>query len=68
MPRAALRRPFGLRLSRPDLAGLAALVALWRRRARTRVQLSRLPPEILRDIGIGEREAEVEARKPFWRG
>jgi uncharacterized protein YjiS (DUF1127 family) len=26
-----------------------------------------LPPHLLRDIGLCEAEAELEARKPFWR-
>lgn len=45
---------------------LPALLALWHRRATTRAALRELPPERLRDIGLNEAEARLEAARPFW--
>ncbi|MEL7299797.1 MAG: DUF1127 domain-containing protein [Pseudomonadota bacterium] len=54
----------------PALATLFVLLALvvtkWAMRARTRAQLSDLPPHILEDIGVTEAEARREADKRFW--
>ncbi|MCK5362279.1 MAG: DUF1127 domain-containing protein [Gammaproteobacteria bacterium] len=43
-----------------------ATVALWRQRARQRVRLAEMPPEMLQDIGVSASAARVEAGKPFW--
>ncbi len=37
------------------------------RRARQRRDLARLPDHLLRDIGLGRGDVEVEINKPFWR-
>ena len=39
----------------------------WRKGARRRRELLRLPDAMLEDIGISRRDAWREARKPFWR-
>ncbi len=44
-----------------------ALLELWYRRWRSRRELARLPPRLLRDAGIRDLDAHAEARKPFWR-
>ena len=48
------------------LAHTWATVALWRQRARQRVRLAEMPPEMLQDIGVSASAARVEAGKPFW--
>lgn len=42
-------------------------LALWAERRRSRRALERLPPHMLKDIGLEPWRAEVEWRKPFWR-
>ena len=49
------------------LVSLALTVAAWELRHRTRKHLSHLPSETLRDIGLSEAAASLEAEKPFWR-
>jgi uncharacterized protein YjiS (DUF1127 family) len=53
------------------IARAVATVALWYRRAHDRRQLALMlstsPPGFLHDTSILCTEAEVEARKPFWR-
>ena len=39
----------------------------WYERRRGRVELTRMSPYELRDIGISRGEALFEAGKPFWR-
>jgi uncharacterized protein YjiS (DUF1127 family) len=46
---------------------LRTVLELWRHRAETRADLQGLPPELLRDIGLTPRQAEAEAKTPFWR-
>lgn len=46
---------------------LAWAYVLWTQRRKTRVQLSRLDDQMLRDIGLTPYDAALEARKPFWR-
>lgn len=46
---------------------LAWAYVLWTQRRKTRAHLSRLDDHMLRDIGLSPREADMEARKPFWR-
>jgi uncharacterized protein YjiS (DUF1127 family) len=41
---------------------------LWRQRANSRRALSQLSACQLDDIGIDRVSADIEARKPFWRG
>lgn len=53
-------------LSRVVVA-LALTVAAWELRYRTRKQLAQMPKHMLRDIGLSESHAELEAEKPFWR-
>lgn len=47
---------------------LALTVAAWELRHRSRKQLNRLSPVLLRDIGLDPEKATAEAAKPFWRG
>ncbi|WP_037458842.1 DUF1127 domain-containing protein [Skermanella stibiiresistens] len=46
---------------------LAELPAVWRRRALTRRDLSRMDRHMLSDIGLTEGQALDEVAKPFWR-
>lgn len=46
---------------------LWTVLRLWRARARQRVQLAALPPQMLADIGLDRAQADREAAKPFWR-
>ena len=39
----------------------------WMQRRRSRAHLANLDDHMLRDIGLTPREADIEARKPFWR-
>lgn len=49
------------------MAQLPALLTLWHRRARQRLELTKLDDHLLDDIGLTREEVEAEARKPFWR-
>jgi uncharacterized protein YjiS (DUF1127 family) len=40
---------------------------IWHHRAKSRLALSRLDPHLLDDIGISQRQAQDELRKPFWK-
>ncbi len=42
-------------------------IALWRQRAFTRRELSRLDDRMLQDIGITHYDVECEVTKPFWK-
>jgi len=42
------------------------LCVAWSERRRTRRALSKLDDHMLEDIGLTQREAELEARRPFW--
>jgi uncharacterized protein YjiS (DUF1127 family) len=50
------------------MVSLALTVVTWETRYRSRQGLRRLPPHMLRDIGLNAAEAEAEMAKPFWRG
>ncbi len=52
-------RPFG--------SGVYRLLRLWRHRATTRATLRDLPPRLLRDVGMTDRDARREASLPFWK-
>ena len=43
-----------------------ALLLLWHRLSSTRRTLHELPPERLRDLGLTEMDAAIEASRPFW--
>lgn len=49
------------------LSFLAAIVRLFTSRRRDRLNLSRLDPHLLRDIGLDPDRATQECAKPFWR-
>ncbi len=49
------------------LKGIKAQVAVWRRNARTRRALVRLPKHLLPDVGLTPAAAKHEAAKGFWR-
>ncbi len=55
----------------PPLAGmlfsLTLLVLRWETLRRTRKDLSRLAPHMLKDIGMDRAQALMECAKPFWR-
>jgi uncharacterized protein YjiS (DUF1127 family) len=59
-PRVAARESLSARIVR--------VLAVWRRRTRSRTQLARLSDGELRDIGLTPAEAARECAKPFWRG
>jgi uncharacterized protein YjiS (DUF1127 family) len=40
----------------------------WQRNRRSRIELSRMSPRELRDIGLSPAESETECNKPFWTG
>jgi len=63
-PRQAGR---ALRRQRCRARNFAALVGVWRQRARSRRELMMMTDRELRDLGINRYEALYEARKPFWR-
>ena len=56
---------------RPIIADLAVtfavIVTLLNERRATRKSLKNIPDHILKDIGISREEANLEARKPFWK-
>jgi uncharacterized protein YjiS (DUF1127 family) len=61
---------------RAKTRGIALLTAIrrvalafeeWRRRARSRQELSNLSDHMLNDIGLSREAANHEAAKPFWR-
>lgn len=54
-------------VGRLSLRDLAAIISLWRQRARSRRDLLWLNEQQLRDIGIDRLSAQEEGRKPFWR-
>jgi uncharacterized protein YjiS (DUF1127 family) len=43
------------------------LIGTWRRRARSRRELTAKTDRELRDLGITRQDASHEAAKPFWR-
>ena len=49
------------------LSTLAGIFRLFTRRRRDRLNLSRLEPHLLRDIGLDADRASQECAKPFWR-
>ncbi|MFO7855227.1 MAG: DUF1127 domain-containing protein [Paracoccaceae bacterium] len=49
-----------------SLSALAARLRLWHRVARERRALARLSPAQLRDIGLDEDAAALEAQRAFW--
>lgn len=74
MERVVPQNPLAdLNLNRPmplmalALFNLGLVVLRWEERRQTRLGLSRLDPHLLRDIGLSQRAAEIEASKPFWR-
>ena len=46
---------------------MAWLYLLWRRRGKSRRDLARLDPRMLRDIGLSPKQAARESDKWFWR-
>ncbi len=62
------RRPLadGYAIRLPSLAHLRALIALWRRRSRTRRELAALDVRALADIGISDAQRRRECLRPFW--
>ena len=56
-------------ITEPGLRALDRLysyLAEWYRRSRSRAELARFPPRMLRDIGITAGDRERECGKPFW--
>ncbi len=49
------------------LGRLLSTLGVWLARARERQALARLDDRFLRDMGINRYDAQMEARKPFWR-
>ncbi|MBV0912262.1 DUF1127 domain-containing protein [Anianabacter salinae] len=69
-PHSALDFLGGRRIGPMSELALRAVVVLatWEERRRSRKHLSKLPPHLLRDIGIDEMRAAREAERPFWQG
>lgn len=57
----------GRRTTTRITARARALLRVWYRRWRSRRELARVEPHLLRDAGIRDFDARAEARKPFWR-
>jgi uncharacterized protein YjiS (DUF1127 family) len=53
-------------LARPSTSSLFATVALWAERFSQRRVLASLTAEALKDVGIDQAAASIEAAKPFW--
>ena len=51
----------------PAVTYWRAMLAEWRRRARSRAELARLGAHELRDIGLTPADCQHECAKPFWR-
>lgn len=49
------------------LAGLIALLRVWRQRSRARSELARLTDRDFHDVGASWSDYACEASKPFWR-
>lgn len=49
------------------LAGLAALMRVWRQRYKARAELARLTDRDFHDVGASWSDYAYEANKPFWR-
>ena len=49
------------------IARVARTLMVWDQRYQQRRALRELSPELLRDIGISESDARLEAAKPFWK-
>ena len=43
-------------------------LGLWRERARQRMHLAEMSPQMLEDIGVSTAAARAESGKPFWLG
>lgn len=55
------------RESRSKLSTLLALAWMCLQRRRQRRMLAELPDHLLKDIGITRSEAQLEARRAFWK-
>ena len=49
------------------MASSATLLAVWRKRLRSRRELSALSVEQMRDTGLDPELVRQESRKPFWK-
>jgi uncharacterized protein YjiS (DUF1127 family) len=49
------------------LVRMVGLIEGWAERRRQRRALLELSDALLKDIGLARSDAEIEARKPFWR-
>jgi len=67
LPVAALACVCAWHVSVPRTSLLGTLLRGAWRRHRSRNELTRLNPALLKDIGVTYAEAEDEANKPFWR-
>ena len=61
MPAGFLRRLTGLP------ARIMDHLLIWQERAAERAHLASLDDHLLKDVGLTRAQADVEARKPFWR-
>jgi len=67
LPLAALAFVCAWHMGKPHASPFRAVLRGTWRRYRSRNELTRLNPAMLKDIGITGSEAEHEANKPFWR-
>ncbi len=52
--------------SNPGSSSLTTVLTTWSQRYRQRKDLTTLPNRLLKDIGITQEQAMLEAKKPFW--
>ena len=66
-----LGQPRRIAAPAPAMSGLlvrmVGLIECWAERRRQRRALLELSDALLKDIGLARSDAEIEARKPFWR-
>ncbi|MGD8430272.1 MAG: DUF1127 domain-containing protein [Ectothiorhodospiraceae bacterium] len=66
-----VRQPVSMPRPPPGFTGRVratlAAIRVWRRRARSRAELSRFDARGRADIGVRYEDAARECRKPFWR-
>ena len=70
MTTTALKNQFAIRHTTATtvLARAWATITLWRERARQRMHLAEMSPQMLEDIGVSTAAARAESGKPFWLG
>ena len=63
---AAFRREFPAAADRDALAAVWERIKRWRHNRHSRLELARMSPRELRDIGLTPADGERECNKSFW--